>query len=63
MRNSGQITENLEPRTTKAASAAFVSDPEGTRTPNFQNRNLTFYPIELRDQPRKKRNTEKLNSK
>ena len=22
--------------------------PEGTRTPNIQNRNLTLYPIELR---------------
>ena len=26
----------------------FNCDPEGTRTPNQQNRNLPFYPIELR---------------
>ncbi|GEM_PF-6588817 len=26
-----------------------LSDPGGTRTHNLQNRNLTFYPIELRD--------------
>ncbi len=25
-------------------------DPGGTRTHNHQNRNLAFYPIELRDQ-------------
>ena len=25
------------------------SDPGGTRTHNHQNRNLAFYPIELRD--------------
>ncbi len=25
-------------------------DPEGTRTPNPQNRNLMLYPIEPRDQ-------------
>lgn len=24
------------------------SDSGGTRTPNLQNRNLTFYPVELR---------------
>ena len=24
-------------------------DPDGTRTHNLQNRNLAFYPIELRD--------------
>lgn len=27
----------------------FFCDPGGTRTPNRQNRNLLFYPIELRD--------------
>ena len=27
------------------------SDPEGTRTPNPQNRNLMLYPIEPRDHP------------
>jgi hypothetical protein len=27
-----------------------ISDPGGTRTPNRQNRNLLFYPIELRSQ-------------
>lgn len=26
----------------------FVGDPGGIRTPNQQNRNLSFYPIELR---------------
>ena len=26
----------------------FPGTPEGTRTPNIQNRNLTLYPIELR---------------
>ena len=26
----------------------FCGTPEGTRTPNIQNRNLTLYPIELR---------------
>lgn len=26
----------------------FSGTPEGTRTPNIQNRNLTLYPIELR---------------
>ncbi len=26
-----------------------VGDPEGTRTPNPQNRNLMLYPIEPRD--------------
>ena len=26
----------------------FFGTPEGTRTPNIQNRNLTLYPIELR---------------
>ena len=25
-----------------------LGTPEGTRTPNIQNRNLTLYPIELR---------------
>ncbi len=25
-------------------------DPEGIRTPNQQNRNLSFYPVELRSQ-------------
>gem|GEM_PF-5333260 len=28
----------------------FISDSEGIRTPNQQNRNLPFYPIELRSQ-------------
>ena len=29
-------------------SSGFPGTPEGTRTPNIQNRNLTLYPIELR---------------
>ena len=33
-----------------------ISDSEGTRTPNQQNRNLPFYPIELRSQSRCKDN-------
>ena len=31
-----------------------ISDPGGTRTHNHQNRNLAFYPIELRDQKGKR---------
>ena len=30
--------------------AFYHGTPEGTRTPNIQNRNLTLYPIELRTQ-------------
>ena len=30
--------------------AGFNRDPGGIRTPNQQNRNLPFYPIELRSQ-------------
>ena len=32
------------------AISKHVSDSGGTRTPNQQNRNLPFYPIELRSQ-------------
>ena len=32
----------------KAFGGFFIGTPEGTRTPNIQNRNLTLYPIELR---------------
>lgn len=28
----------------------FISEPGGIRTPNQQNRNLSFYPVELRVQ-------------
>lgn len=31
-----------------AFMAFLLGTPEGTRTPNIQNRNLTLYPIELR---------------
>ncbi len=31
-----------------AFKAFLLGTPEGTRTPNIQNRNLTLYPIELR---------------
>jgi hypothetical protein len=29
---------------------AYIGDPGGVRTHNLQNRNLIFYPVELRDQ-------------
>ena len=32
----------------KRFSGFLLGTPEGTRTPNIQNRNLTLYPIELR---------------
>ena len=42
------LAEALEANTT--AIRLLISAPEGIRTPNQQNRNLLFYPIELRVQ-------------
>lgn len=49
LNNLQHPTFNLQLTQEKSALAdALFSDPGGIRTPNQQNRNLSFYPVELR---------------
>ncbi len=42
------IKKHLQTADTNGLQVFLRGTPEGTRTPNIQNRNLTLYPIELR---------------